>query len=132
MGRSELERCEYEKMSESSDKPKGVITYQHTYSSLLKKIELLQKESVVLKDFVSNMFELNNGNWSLSDIDRALHYWEQAFETAGITDAIDRGEPDEIDNLWVELNLDEWSEKKVGELIEKSSSHEGETAGERS
>ncbi len=27
---------------------------------------------------------------------------------------------DEIDNLWVELNLDEWSEKKVGELIEKS------------
>jgi len=95
LGRSELERCEYEKMSESSDKPKGVITYQHTYSSLLKKIELLQKESVVLKDFVSNMFELNNGNWSLSDIDRALHYWEQAFETAGITDAIDRGEPDE-------------------------------------
>ena len=78
-----------------SDKPKGVITYDHTYSALLKKIELLQEELVVLKDFASNLFELNNGNYSLRDIDRALDYWRQAFETAGITNAIDRGEPDE-------------------------------------
>ena len=51
-----------------------------------------QKTEELLKDFVSNVFELNNGAYSQRDIDRALHYWRQSFKTAGISDAIDRGE----------------------------------------
>ena len=59
---------------------------------LNEKIEQLDFEIDTLKDFASNMFELNDGNYSLSDIDKSLDYWQQAFETAGITNAIDRGE----------------------------------------
>jgi len=32
-----------------------------------------QKTEELLKDFVSNVFELNNGAYSQRDIDRALH-----------------------------------------------------------
>ena len=43
-----------------------------------------QKIEKSLKDFVSNMFELNNGEYSLRDIDKALSYWEKTFEKSGI------------------------------------------------
>jgi len=59
----------------------------------LKKIVAgAQKTEELLKDFVSNLFELNNGDYSQRDIDRALHYWRESFKTAGINDAIDRDE----------------------------------------
>ena len=59
----------------------------------LKKIVAgAQKTEELLKDFVSNLFELNNGDYSQRDIDRALHYWRESFKTAGISDAIDRAE----------------------------------------
>ena len=59
----------------------------------LKKIVAgAQKTEELLKDFVSNLFELNNGDYSQRDIDRALHYWRESFKTAGISDAIDRDE----------------------------------------
>ena len=44
----------------------------------------LELEISMLKEFVSNLFELNNGEYSLKDIDRALSHWEKAFETAKI------------------------------------------------
>jgi|TARA_Y100000310_G_scaffold180137_1_gene180045 hypothetical protein len=59
----------------------------------LKKIVAgAQKTEELLKDFVSNLFELNNGDYSQRDIDRALHYWRESFKAAGISDAIDRDE----------------------------------------
>jgi hypothetical protein len=59
----------------------------------LKKIVAgAQKTEELLKDFVSNLFELNNGDYNQRDINRALHYWRESFKAAGISDAIDRDE----------------------------------------
>ena len=53
---------------------------------LNEKIEQLEFEIDTLKDFVSNMFELKR------DVLDVFSHWRRGFETAGITNAIDRGE----------------------------------------
>jgi hypothetical protein len=53
---------------------------------LNEKTKQLEFEIDTLKDFVSNMFELKR------DVLDVFSHWRQGFETAGITNAIDRGE----------------------------------------
>ena len=43
-----------------------------------------QKTEELLKDFVSNMFELNNGEYSVKEIDRSIAYWKTNFKKNGI------------------------------------------------
>ena len=62
------------------------------HERLEEEIRRLEFEAEVLKDCVCNLFELNNGEYSLSDMDGALEYWRQYFETCGIGDAIHREE----------------------------------------
>lgn len=71
--------CELsEDMSREIYEQKKIIT-----GAQIKELQLESKISL-LKDFASNLFELNNGEYSLRDIDSALSYWEQEFEIAKI------------------------------------------------
>ena len=79
-----------------SDAATEIVRLNEKVGFLMTIIEQLDFEIDTLKDFASNMFELNDGNYSLSDIDRSLDYWQQAFETAGITNATNCGETEEL------------------------------------
>tara|TARA_R110000824_G_scaffold206523_2_gene391648 strand:+ start:8979 stop:9323 length:345 start_codon:yes stop_codon:yes gene_type:complete len=49
-----------------------------------KMISGAQTTEKHLLDFVSNMFELNNGDSSIKDIDRSLSHWRKSLKNAGI------------------------------------------------
>ena len=65
---------------------------KHHWETLEEEIRRLEFQASVLKDCVCNLFELNNGDYGLSDIDGALEYWRETFEGLGIGDAIHREE----------------------------------------
>jgi len=57
---------------------------------LNEEVEQLKFEAEIMKDCIGNMFELNSGDYDCSkkDMDDAINFWVQAFETAGITTTI--------------------------------------------